>query len=366
MVRAADSAVLLADGSPDALARALTTADVDTLWPGWTPAAEDPTTAAVCARLGVRFLGPDTDVLRRVRDRVAVKLLAERCRAAGRAVERGSARRSVRRRRRCRRARIPRDAQGRRRWRPSRHPPRRRRGRVARRDRTRHEPKRRHRSAIARLYVEALLFGARHLEVTVVVDRSGKVWTFGPNDATLRRRGDKVVIESARCRTQRHRQQIGARRGGDLDAAHRLSRRRHGRVRPRAGWRTASPSSRSIRDCRPSTRSSRRRPASTSCVCSCTWGSAAASTGSRPARAASPCRPGSTPRTPSGGSRRRRAEWRDCGWVPAPASGSTPPSPRAMSSRPVARCSWPRRWLGVRHGMRLGSGCGALSTRRRS
>ena len=49
----------------------------------------------------------------------------------------------------------------------------------------------------ARLYVEALLSGARHLEVTVVADRHGKVWTFGPNDATLRRRGDKVVIESA-------------------------------------------------------------------------------------------------------------------------------------------------------------------------
>ena len=47
------------------------------------------------------------------------------------------------------------------------------------------------------LYLEALLVGARHLEVTVVVDRSGKVWTFGPHDATLRRRGDKVVIESA-------------------------------------------------------------------------------------------------------------------------------------------------------------------------
>ena len=30
-----------------------------------------------------------------------------------------------------------------------------------------------------------------------MADGHGKVWTFGPNDATLRRRGDKVVIESA-------------------------------------------------------------------------------------------------------------------------------------------------------------------------
>ena len=51
-------------------------------------------------------------------------------RAAGRAVERRSARRSGRRGRRCRGAGLPRDAQGSRRRRPSRHPPRRRRGRA--------------------------------------------------------------------------------------------------------------------------------------------------------------------------------------------------------------------------------------------
>ena len=49
----------------------------------------------------------------------------------------------------------------------------------------------------ATLYLEALLEGARHLDVTVVADAYENVWTFGPNDATLRRRGDKVVIESA-------------------------------------------------------------------------------------------------------------------------------------------------------------------------
>ena len=47
------------------------------MWPGWAPAAEDPNTAAICDRLGVRFLGPDAEVLRRVRDRIAVKRLAE-------------------------------------------------------------------------------------------------------------------------------------------------------------------------------------------------------------------------------------------------------------------------------------------------
>ena len=67
----------LAATGPRAFAEALAAAEVDALWPGWTPAAVDPTTAAICARLGVRFLGPDAEVLRWVRDRIAVKLLAE-------------------------------------------------------------------------------------------------------------------------------------------------------------------------------------------------------------------------------------------------------------------------------------------------
>ena len=77
IVRAADAVVAVAGTGPKAFADALATADVDALWPGWAPAAEDPTTAAICARLGVRFLGPDAEVLRRVRDRIAVKRIAE-------------------------------------------------------------------------------------------------------------------------------------------------------------------------------------------------------------------------------------------------------------------------------------------------
>ena len=92
----------LAGAGPDALAGALAAADVDALWPGWAPAAEDPTTAAICARLGVRFLGPDAETLRRVRDRIAVKRIAE---SAGLRVvpwNGGAARRARRRRRRGR------------------------------------------------------------------------------------------------------------------------------------------------------------------------------------------------------------------------------------------------------------------------
>ena len=92
----------------------------------------DPATAAICDRLGVRFLGPDADTLRRVRDRIARQADCRERRAARRAVERRGARWRGRRRRGGRGARLPGDAQGRRRRRPSRHPARRRSGRAAR------------------------------------------------------------------------------------------------------------------------------------------------------------------------------------------------------------------------------------------
>jgi hypothetical protein len=364
IVRAADSAIPLADGSPDALARALTTADVDALWPGWTAAAEDPATAAVCARLGVRFLGPDAEVLRRVRDRVAVKLIAE---GAGRPVVPwnggaldgpqaavdaaaalgfpvmlkaacGGGRAGIRR--------VDDEAEL-----------------LAAME---------YAAADAqasfgdpRLYLEALLVGARHLEVTVVVDRWGNVWTFGPHVATLRRRGDKVVIESAAARLTPA--DIKSVRGSAATLMPLTGYCGVATVASSTYTAAAHPvSSRSIRDCRPSTPSSRRRPASTSYDFSCMSGSAVASTVSHLNREASPCKPGSTPRTPSGGSRRRRAGWRDCGSGPARASESMPRSPKAMFSSPAAQRWWPKRWHGVRHGTRHGFGCGALSTRRRS
>ena len=67
-----------AGNGTDALAEALAAASVDALWPGWDPAAEDPTTPEVCERLGITFIGPGHDTLRAVRDRIAMKRAATR------------------------------------------------------------------------------------------------------------------------------------------------------------------------------------------------------------------------------------------------------------------------------------------------
>ena len=196
MLRAADSVIPLRGAGPDELARALDASEVDALWPGWSPAAEDPTTSAICTRLGVRFLGSDAPTLRRVRDRIQMKLIAESAglrvvpwngrpllgpESAVAAAEvlgypvmlkaaAGGGRAGIRR--------VDSPAEL-----------------LAVIERAAAEA-----HGVfddATLYLEALLEGARHLDVTVVADAYENVWTFGPNDATLRRRGDKVVIESA-------------------------------------------------------------------------------------------------------------------------------------------------------------------------
>ena len=83
-VRAADEAVLLRStgaGSPyldhAELGRALTASRADAAWVGWGFVAEDPAFAELCAQLGVTFIGPPPEAMRRLGDKVAAKLLAE-------------------------------------------------------------------------------------------------------------------------------------------------------------------------------------------------------------------------------------------------------------------------------------------------
>ena len=89
-VREADDAVCLdpdghdrpnAAGSPyldlPTLERALLAARADAAWVGWGFVAERPEFAELCERLGVVFVGPRPDVMRKLGDKIAAKLLAE-------------------------------------------------------------------------------------------------------------------------------------------------------------------------------------------------------------------------------------------------------------------------------------------------
>ncbi len=88
-VREADEAVLIgrATGAGVArtnpyldlseLERALGQARADAVWVGWGLGAEDPAFADLCQRMGIVFIGPDGDVMRRLGDRIGARLLAE-------------------------------------------------------------------------------------------------------------------------------------------------------------------------------------------------------------------------------------------------------------------------------------------------
>ena len=82
-VREADEAVCIASASAAGpyldhaeLARALRASRADAAWVGWGFVAEDPTFAELCEQLGVVFVGPPADVMRRLGDKISAKLLA--------------------------------------------------------------------------------------------------------------------------------------------------------------------------------------------------------------------------------------------------------------------------------------------------
>ena len=59
------------------LERALVETGADAAWVGWGFVAEDPVFAELCEKLGVTFIGPDADAMRKLGDKIGAKLIAE-------------------------------------------------------------------------------------------------------------------------------------------------------------------------------------------------------------------------------------------------------------------------------------------------
>src|SRR5919112_4786108 len=82
-VREADAAYLLGPASARpyldhaVLERALVETGADAAWVGWGFVAEDPAFAELCERLGVTFVGPSAEAMRRLGDKIGSKLIAE-------------------------------------------------------------------------------------------------------------------------------------------------------------------------------------------------------------------------------------------------------------------------------------------------
>src|SRR6266511_1043213 len=59
------------------LERALRETRADAAWVGWGFVAEDPAFAELCDRIGVTFIGPPAEAMRKLGDKIGSKLIAE-------------------------------------------------------------------------------------------------------------------------------------------------------------------------------------------------------------------------------------------------------------------------------------------------
>ncbi len=177
------------------LERALIAARADSAWVGWGFVAERPEFAELCERLGIVFVGPRPDVMRKLGDKIAAKLLAEQADVPVAAWSGGPVETLEQATEVAERIGYPlmvKAAAG-------------GGGRGIRRvDHPRHlsvafESAR---SEAGRtfgdptVFIESVITGARHVEVQLIADHYGTVWAPGVRDCSMQRRNQKVIEES--------------------------------------------------------------------------------------------------------------------------------------------------------------------------
>jgi acetyl/propionyl-CoA carboxylase alpha subunit/acetyl-CoA carboxylase carboxyltransferase component len=178
------------------LERALVAAGADAAWVGWGFVAEDPAFAELCEKIGVTFIGPDAEAMRRLGDKIGAKLLAEEVGVPVAAWSRGEvatladALAAAERigyplmlkatagggGRGIRAVSTPGDLPG-------------------AFERTSEEARRAFGSGT--VFLERLVTGARHVEVQLIADGQGTAWALGVRDCSVQRRNQKIIEESA-------------------------------------------------------------------------------------------------------------------------------------------------------------------------
>jgi acetyl/propionyl-CoA carboxylase alpha subunit/acetyl-CoA carboxylase carboxyltransferase component len=202
-VREADEAVVIGRGSAGnpyldhaELERALRECRADFAWVGWGFVAEDPAFAELCERIGVTFIGPPPEAMRRLGDKIAAKLLAEEVAVPVAAWSGGPVATEEEALRHAEAIGFPlmiKAAAG-------------GGGRGIRivesaeelpsaLQRARDEAQRSF--GDASVLMERLVRGARHVEVQAVADGQGGGWAVGVRDCSVQRRSQKLIEESA-------------------------------------------------------------------------------------------------------------------------------------------------------------------------
>ena len=196
----ADEAVVIGGESPyldhEELERALRESRADAAWVGWGFVSEDPAFAELCARIGVVFVGPPPEVMRRLGDKIGAKQFAEEVGVPVAAWSKTPVETVDDAVEQARSIGYPvmikaRAGGG---------------GRGIRVAESEEELAQAFESARdealssfadATIFIERLLTGAHHVEVQVIADDHGTVWAAGVRDCSVQRRNQKVIEESS-------------------------------------------------------------------------------------------------------------------------------------------------------------------------
>ncbi|MEV3981513.1 carboxyl transferase domain-containing protein [Nonomuraea sp. NPDC049758] len=178
------------------LERALIETGADAAWVGWGFVAEDPAFAELCEKIGVTFVGPSAEAMRRLGDKIGAKLIAEEVGVPVAPWSRGEVATLADALRAGDEIGYPlmlkATAGGG--------------GRGIRMvasadeladayERTSQEAERAFGSGV--VFLERLVTGARHVEVQVIADGQGTAWALGVRDCSVQRRNQKIIEESA-------------------------------------------------------------------------------------------------------------------------------------------------------------------------
>ena len=179
----------------DALQRALATARADAVWVGWGFVAEHAAFADLCRDLGIVFIGPSGAVMRRLGDKIASKLLAEKLEIPVAAWSRGPVETLADAKAHAEHLGHPlfikATAGGG--------------GHGVRLVRSANELAQAFESARCEafkafgdptVFMEQVVSEARHVEVQVIADGYGTTWAVGVRDCTIQRRHQKVLEEA--------------------------------------------------------------------------------------------------------------------------------------------------------------------------
>ncbi|AFR07343.1 ATP-binding protein [Nocardiopsis alba] len=180
----------------ETLERALVETGADAAWVGWGFVAEDPAFADMCERIGVTFVGPSGEAMRKLGDKIGAKLIAEEVGVPVAPWSRGAVENLDAALEAGEKIGYPlmlkATAGGG--------------GRGIRvinngeeladaYERTSQEAQRAFGSGV--VFLERLVTGARHVEVQVIADGQGTAWALGVRDCSVQRRNQKVIEESA-------------------------------------------------------------------------------------------------------------------------------------------------------------------------